>query len=237
MQLYHGIRIVYEDNHLLVVVKPPNMPTQADASRDPDVHSLMKDYIAEKYQKPGAVYLGLVHRLDRPVGGLMVLGRTSKAADRLSEQVKKKTLARQYVAAVRGRAPDAGELHDWLLKDERTNTVRVVPEGTPGAKEAVLRYACVGRAERLSLLRVRLFTGRSHQIRVQLAHSGMPIWGDARYGGGRPGEQIALWGAHLGLVHPTTKETLQFTALPPKNAMPWRCFSAADWTREEEIRL
>ncbi|MCI6375378.1 MAG: pseudouridine synthase, partial [Clostridiales bacterium] len=110
MQLYHGIQIVYEDNHLLVVVKPPNMPTQADASRDPDVHSLMKAYIAEKYQKPGAVYLGLVHRLDRPVGGLLVLARTSKAADRLSEQVRKKTLARQYVAAVRGEAPQAGEL-------------------------------------------------------------------------------------------------------------------------------
>ena len=234
MQLYHGIRIVYEDNHLLVVVKPPNMPTQADASRDPDVHSLMKGYIAEKYQKPGAVYLGLVHRLDRPVGGLMVLGRTSKAADRLSEQVKKKTLARQYVAAVRGRAPDAGELHDWLLKDERTNTVRVVPEGTPGAKEAVLRYACVGRAEGLSLLRVRLFTGRSHQIRVQLAHSGMPIWGDARYGGGKPGEQIALWGAHLGMVHPTLREELYFDALPPKDAAPWFEFDASVWMAEKD---
>ena len=206
MQLYYGIRIVYEDNHLLVVVKPPNMPTQADASRDPDVHSLMKDYIAEKYQKPGAVYLGLVHRLDRPVGGLMVLGRTSKAADRLSEQVKKKTLARQYVAAVRGRAPDAGELHDWLLKDERTNTVRVV------------------------------FTGRSHQIRVQLAHSGMPIWGDARYGGGKPGEQIALWGAHLGMVHPTLREELHFDVLPPKDAAPWCEFDASVWMAEKDCR-
>lgn len=236
MQLYHGIRIVHEDNHLLVVVKPPNMPTQADASRDPDVHSLMKEYIAEKYQKPGAVYLGLVHRLDRPVGGLLVLARTSKAADRLSEQVRKKTLARQYVAAVRGDTPDVGELHDWLLKDERTNTVRAVPEGTPGAKEAVLRYACVGQAEGLSLLRVRLFTGRSHQIRVQLAHGGMPIWGDARYGGGRPGEQIALWGAHLGLIHPTLREELHFDALPPMDAAPWRTFSASAWMNEKDCR-
>ena len=236
MQVYHGIRIVYEDNHLLVVVKPPNMPTQADASRDPDVHSLMKDYIAEKYQKPGAVYLGLVHRLDRPVGGLLVLGRTSKAADRLSGQVRSKTLARQYVAAVRGKAPDSGELHDWLLKDERTNTVRVVPEGTPGAKEALLRFACVARAEGLSLLRVRLFTGRSHQIRVQLAHSKIPIWGDARYGGGRPGEQIALWGAHLGLVHPTLREELRFDAPPPREAAPWRAFGEAVWAAEEECR-
>ena len=236
MQSYHGIQIVHEDNHLLVVVKPPNMPTQADASRDPDVHSLMKEYIAERYQKPGAVYLGLVHRLDRPVGGLLVLARTSKAADRLSEQVRKKTLARQYVAAVRGDAPDAGELHDWLLKDERTNTVRVVPEGTPGAKEALLRFACVARAQGLSLLRVRLFTGRSHQIRVQLAHSGSPIWGDARYGGGRPGEQIALWGAHLGLLHPTLREELHFDALPPADSAPWRAFDAAQWAREKDCR-
>lgn len=236
MRLYHGIQIVHEDNHLLVVVKPPNMPTQADASRDADVHSLMKAYIAEKYQKPGAIYLGLVHRLDRPVGGLLVLARTSKAADRLSEQVRKKTLARQYVAAVRGDAPDAGELHDWLLKDERTNTVRVVPEGTPGAKEALLRFACVARAEGLSLLRVRLFTGRSHQIRVQLAHSKIPIWGDARYGGGRPGEQIALWGAHLGLLHPTLREELHFDALPPTDAAPWRAFGAAQWAREKDCR-
>ena len=236
MQSYHGIQIVHEDNHLLVVVKPPNMPTQADASRDPDVHSLMKAYIAEKYQKTGAVYLGLVHRLDRPVGGLLVLARTSKAADRLSEQVRKKTLARQYVAAVRGNPPEAGELHDWLLKDERTNTVRAVPEGTPGAKEAVLRYACVARADGLSLLRVRLFTGRSHQIRVQLSHAGMPIWGDARYGGGRPGEQIALWGAHLGLLHPTLREELHFDAPPPSDAAPWREFSAQAWAAEEECR-
>ena len=233
---YHGVQILYEDNHLLVVVKPPNMPTQADASGDPDLHSLMKAYIAEAYQKPGAVYLGLVHRLDRPVGGLVVLARTSKAADRLSAQVREKTLARQYVAAVRGEAPAVGELRDWLLNDERTNTVRAVRAGTPGAKDAKLRFVRVAQAEGLSLLRVKLYTGRSHQIRVQLSHAGWPIWGDARYGAGKPGEQIALWGAHLGLVHPTTKATLHFTALPPQDAMPWRCFGAADWAREEKIR-
>ena len=192
MEQVHGVGIVYEDNHLLVVVKPPNMPTQADASGDPDLHSTMKRYIAEKYQKPGAVYLGLVHRLDRPVGGLVVLARTSKAADRLSAQVRDKTLARQYVAAVRGTPEAEAELCDWLLKDERTNTVRAVAQGTPGAKDARLRYARVGAADDLTLVRVRLFTGRSHQIRVQLAHHGMPIWGDARYGSGRPGQQIAL---------------------------------------------
>lgn len=237
MESYHGIQIVYEDNHLLVVVKPPNMPTQADASGDPDLHGTMKRYIAETYQKPGAVYLGLVHRLDRPVGGLVVLARTSKAADRLSEQVRQKTLARQYVAAVRGDVPQRGELRDWLLKDERTNTVRAVAQGTPGSKDARLAYEKAGEADGLSLIRVKLYTGRSHQIRVQTAHAGFPIWGDARYGAGRPGEQIALWGAHLGLVHPTKKETLHFTAMPPTDARPWRSFGEAAWTREAEILL
>ena len=233
MEHYHGVGVVYEDNHLLVVVKPPNMPTQADASGDPDLHTTMKQYIAEKYQKPGAVYLGLVHRLDRPVGGLVVLARTSKAADRLSEQVRKKTLARQYVAAVRGNAEETAELNDWLLKDEKTNTVRAVPANTPGAKDAKLVYRKAGEADGLSLLRVKLFTGRSHQIRVQLSHSGCPIWGDARYGAGRPGEQIALWGAHLGLVHPTKKEEMHFDALPPRDAMPWRLFGPEIWGKEE----
>ena len=237
MEMYHGVGIVYEDNHLLVVVKPPNMPTQADASGDPDLHSVMKQYIAEKCQKPGAVYLGLVHRLDRPLGGLVVLARTSKAADRLSEQVRKKTLARQYVAAVRGSAPEAAELCDYLLKDERTNTVRAVSADTPGAKDAKLCYAKAGECGGLSLIRVKLFTGRSHQIRVQTSHSGYPIWGDARYGNGRPGEQIALWGAHLGLVHPTKKEEMHFTVLPPMDARPWRGFDQTVWTREAEIVL
>ena len=237
MESYKGVQIVYEDNHLLVVVKPPNMPTQADASGDPDLHSTMKAYIAEKYQKPGAVYLGLVHRLDRPVGGLVVLARTSKAADRLSEQVRKKTLSRQYVAAVRGDAPQTAELCDWLLKDEMTNTVRAVREGTPGAKDAKLCFAAAGCADGLTLLRVRLFTGRSHQIRVQLSHAGYPIWGDARYGAGRPGEQIALWGAHLGLVHPTKKEDMHFTALPPMDGMPWKRFGADVWAAEESTAL
>ena len=237
METYHGVQIVYEDNHLLVVVKPPNMPTQADASGDPDLHSTMKQYIAEKYQKPGAVYLGLVHRLDRPVGGLVVLARTSKAADRLSEQVRQKTLARQYVAGVRGSAQESCELCDWLLKDEKTNTVRAVAKGTPGAKDAKLQYRLAGKAQELSLVRVKLFTGRSHQIRVQLSHSGCPIWGDARYGAGKPGEQIALWGAHLGLVHPTKKEEMHFDALPPRDKMPWRLFTEETWENEENILL
>ena len=237
MESYRGVSIVYEDNHLLVVVKPPNMPTQADDSGDADLHSTMKAYIAETYQKPGAVYLGLVHRLDRPVGGLVVLAKTSKAADRLSAQVRDKTMYRQYVAAVRGDAGEAAELCDFLLKDGRTNMVRAVSANTPGAKDAKLRYQKCGEEDGLTLVRVRLFTGRSHQIRVQLSHAGLPIWGDARYGGGKPGEQIALWGAHLGLIHPTKKEEMRFDALPPMDAQPWKRFDAAVWAREGKIFL
>ena len=238
MERYRGVGIVYEDNHLLIAVKPPNMPAQADASGDLDLLTAMKEYIAKKYDKPGAVYLGLVHRLDRPVGGLMALARTSKAAERLSAQVREKTLLRQYVAAVRGELPASrGELRDWLLKDERTNTVTVARLGAPGAKEARLAYEAAGRAGELTLLRVKLFTGRSHQIRVQLSHAGLPIWGDARYGGGRPGEQIALWGMHLGLEHPTRRERIAFTAPAPRESAPWGRFGEAVWRAEETISL
>ena len=144
---------------------------------------------------------------------------------------------RQYVAAVRGRAKEADEICDFLLKDGKTNMVRVVPANTPGAKVAKLRYQKCGEADGLTLVRVRLFTGRSHQIRVQLSHAGLPIWGDARYGGGRPGEQIALWGAHLGLIHPTKKEEMHFDALPPMDAQPWKRFDAEIWTKESKICL
>ena len=178
-----------------------------------------------------------VLRLDWTVGCLVVLAKSSKAADRLSAQVRDKTMHRQYVAAVRGRAKEADEICDFLLKDGKTNMVRVVPANTPGAKDAKLRYQKCGEAGELTLVRVRLFTGRSHQIRVQLSHAGLPIWGDARYGGGRPGEQIALWGAHLGLIHPTKKEEIHFDALPPMDEQPWKRFDAEIWTKESKICL
>ena len=217
--------IVFEDNHLLIVCKPPNMPTQSDPSGDPDLLSVMKEYLKEERQKAGEAYLGLVHRLDRPVGGLVALAKTSKAAARLSEQVRAKTMGRRYLAAVRGDAPEEGELTDWLLKYAGTNTVHVVPAERRGAKEARLAFRRLARREGMSLLLVRLYTGRSHQIRVQLSHAGYPLWGDARYGGGKPGQQIALWGAFLSLAHPTKKTRLRFTALPPAEAEPWRLFS------------
>ena len=220
------VQVVYEDNHLLVVVKPPNMPTQEDDSRDLDLFNEMKRYIAEKYHKPGAVYLGLVHRLDRPVGGLLVLARTGKAAERLSKQVQSKQMNREYLAVVQGKPAEQGELYDWLLKDSKANMVTVVPPHTPGAKEAGLSFRLIANDDGCSLVRVHLQTGRSHQIRVQLSHAGMPIWGDARYGGGRPGEQIALWGTYLTLEHPTLKSELHFYAPPPAGQLPWSRFDS-----------
>ena len=222
---FRGVPVLYEDNHVLVVVKPPNMPTQADASRDADLLSTMKAYIARKYEKPGAVYLGLVHRLDRPVGGLVVIARTSKAAERLSRQVREKTLSRGYLACVRGQAPEHAVLEDTLLKDEASNMVRVVKAGTPGGKDAKLALWRCAQKEEMSLVRVRLYTGRSHQIRVQLSHAGLPIWGDARYGGGQSGQQIALWGAFLRFEHPTTHERMSFSAPPFALSMPWKAFA------------
>ena len=217
------IPILYEDNHLLAVVKPQNLPVQADRSGDDDLLSILKRYIGEKYHKPGAVYLGLVHRLDRPVGGVMVFARTSKAASRLSADFAAHAQDKRYLAVAQGALERPLELEDWLLKDGATGSVRAVSEGTPGAKLARLETRPLARREGLTLLEVRLFTGRAHQIRVQHAHAGLPLWGDARYGGGRPGQPIALWAASLTLEHPTRHERMTFQA-PPPDVGAWRWF-------------
>ena len=216
--------VLYEDNHILVLNKPVNIPVQADASGDEDLQTLLKGYIKEKYQKPGEVYLGIVHRLDRPVGGAMVFARTSKAAQRLSDQVRTREMGRTYWAVVRGDPSESGEMVHHLLKDERVNTSRVVKADVPGAKEARLTYRVLSRAQGFSLVEIHLQTGRSHQIRVQFSHSGYPLYGDARYGNGKPGEQIALWGRSLALVHPTKKEPMVFDC-PVPNAYPWSLFA------------
>lgn len=221
------IDIVYEDNHLLVAVKPPNVPSQEDASGDRDLLSILKQDLKVRYNKPGNVYLGLVHRLDRPVGGLMVFAKTSKAASRLSEAVRTRSIEKQYWAVVHGK-PQAlqDRLEHYLLKDSRTNTVSVVPAATPGAKQALLSYEVLETVGNLSLISVKLETGRPHQIRVQLSHIGCPIYGDQRYGAAvnKKGQQIALWSYQLRLMHPVRKEPLSFTS-PPPNQNPWNGFA------------
>lgn len=217
------ISVLYADNHLLVVEKPANLPTQADSSGDDDLLSILKRYVAEKYHKPGAAYLGLVHRLDRPVGGVMVFARTSKAASRLSEAFRTHEQDRRYLAVVEGEISGERTLTDWLVKDGRTGTVRAAKESTPGAKQARLITRPQAVRDGLTLTQVQLFTGRAHQIRVQHAHAGHPLWGDMRYGHGVPGRQIALWAYFLALEHPTRHERMCFTSRPPKNGA-WKLF-------------
>lgn len=221
------IPVLYEDNHLLGIVKPVNIPTQADVSGDPDLLTLLKEDIKVRYGKPGNVYLGLVHRLDRPVGGAMIFAKTSKAASRLSEAVRSRSFRKGYAAVVHGRLPaPRGTLRNMLLKDPKTNTVSVVKSGTPGAKEAVLDYEVLGTNGSFSLVRIKLHTGRSHQIRVQMNHAGCPLYGDQKYGSrvNKPGQQIALWSVTVGFPHPVTKEEVVLASLPP-GEHPWNLWS------------
>jgi 23S rRNA pseudouridine1911/1915/1917 synthase len=233
------MRILYEDNHLLGIEKPVNIPTQEDASGDPDLLNLLKTDIKERYSKPGNVYLGLVHRLDRPVGGAMIFAKTSKAASRLSDTVRTRKFAKSYVAVVHGQPPQQrGRLIDTLLKDERTNTVSVVPKGTPGSKEAILDYNLLGTSAEygLSLVQIELHTGRSHQIRVQMNQLGCPLYGDQKYGArvNKPGQQIALWSLYVGFPHPVTKEPVDLVSYPP-DQFPWNLWESRVYSQVERV--
>lgn len=209
------IPVLYLDNHLLGVVKPCNMPVQADSSGDLDLLTALKDYIGKRFNKPGAVYLGLVHRLDRPVGGVMIFARTSKAAERLSREFSQHHNDKRYLAVVKGSLGAPRDLEDYLVKDAKSGMVSVCGAETPGAKLARLHTCPLSERENTTLTEVRLMTGRAHQIRVQHKNAGYPLWGDNRYGGGRPGEQIALWAWKLTVTHPTLKTPLTLTAAPP----------------------
>lgn len=218
------MRILFEDNHVLVAVKPPMVPTQADASGDADMLGMVREYLRETYHKPGNVYVGLLHRLDRPVGGVMVFAKTSKAASRLSRQIREGGMQKEYLAVVHGLPPAEGRMEDFLLKDGTKNRVKVVREGIPGAKWAALSFRREAARRDRSLVRVFLETGRPHQIRVQFASRRTPLWGDQRYNPqARPGQQIALWAVSLTLRHPVTQETMTFTCPPPDN-VPWNLF-------------
>lgn len=216
--------VLYEDNHVIVAIKPCNMLTQGDSTGDSDLLSWLKNYVKEKYEKPGEVYLGLVHRMDRPVGGLLAFARTSKAASRLSDQVRVHELNRQYVCVVEGSTPDRFTYTDYLVKDEENNMVKVIPPYLKAqGKEAVLHGCTIARRDGCSLVAIQLETGRAHQIRVQMQHAGFPLWGDNRYGNGKRGEQIALWGMRLSFIHPITKEQMLFIA-PAPETKPWLMF-------------
>ena len=215
------INIIYEDNHLLVVEKPINIPVQADDSKDLDFLTMLKDFIKKRDNKPGNVYLGLVHRLDRPVGGIMVFAKTSKCASRLSEQVRTRTLKKTYYAVVEGKLDREGTFKDYLLKDTKTNIVKVDKNG----KEAILDYELINYKDNLSLVKINLKTGRSHQIRVQFSSRKHPLYGDNKYNkNAKVGEQIALFAKELELIHPTTKEVMKFS-LELKNKYPWNIFN------------
>ena len=213
------INIIYEDNHLLVVEKPINVPVQKDSSGDKDLLTMLKEYLKKKYNKPGDVYLALVHRLDRPVGGVMVFAKTSKAASRLSKQIQKHEMKKIYMAVIEGKVSDSGIFTDRLKKDEKTNTTIISEDG----KEAELSYNLVGFVNNLSLVRISLKTGRSHQIRVQFASRKIPLYGDQRYNPKASLDQIALFASRLEFKHPITKEIISFE-LPLPERYPFTLF-------------
>ena len=210
-------KVIYEDNHIIVVEKKPNIPSQSDKTGDIDMLTIVKGYIKEKYNKPGNVYLGLVHRLDRPVGGIMIFAKTSKAASRLSNQVREKIFKKEYLAVVDGKFEQKkGSLTDYLYKDERNNISKVVKKEKKNAKLANLDYEVLkyNNVKNLSLIKINLHTGRHHQIRVQLANFNHSIFGDQKYGTRGQGKQIALWAYKLTIIHPITKEEMEFTDFP-----------------------
>ena len=215
MEELQKINIIYEDNHLLVVEKPINLPVCQDSSLDEDLLSMLKNYIKLKYNKPGNVYLGLIHRLDRPVGGVMVFAKTSKAASRLSDQVREHKLEKSYYAVLEGRISKDGELIDYLVKDNKRN-ISFVGNKNNG-KLSKLEFRIIGYHDNFSLVDINLKTGRSHQIRVQFSSRGFPLVGDAKYNKNADKKtSVALFSYKLSFYHPVTKEKLVFSLDMPK---------------------
>lgn len=223
------LNIVYEDNHVLVVVKPQNVPCCPDETGDTDLLTIVKEYIKITYNKPGDAFVGLVHRLDRPTGGVMVYAKTSKAAARLCESVKSGEMEKRYFAILIGvpKEKQISYLTNYLKKDTKRNIVYIAPMSEEGAKKAVLSYKVLDDNGSLSLVDIRLFTGRSHQIRVQLANLGTPLFGDQKYAEGTTpvGFNLALWATEIKFYHPTTKEHMVFRVFPPVDNVPWNVFN------------
>lgn len=209
-----SLEILYEDNHLIVCIKPIGVLSQADNSNDMDMLTLLKHYIKDKYQKPGNVYLGLVHRLDRMTGGVMVFAKTSKAASRLNEQIRLRTFNKRYYCIVHGVLNGCGTLENYLYKDEQEVKSYVV--NSKVGKHAILNYNAIKTIDNKTLVEVELLTGRHHQIRVQMAHINHALVGDKLYGGSDKYDMM-LYAYSLSFEHPITKERLTFTKIPHFN--------------------
>ena len=217
--------ILFEDNHVIVVVKPQGVPSQEDSSGDKDMLTMVKEYIKEKYNKPGNVFVGLVHRLDRPTGGVMVFAKNSKSAARLAKQMEEGTFEKTYFAIAHGNLPsNHGTLVNYLKKDEKQNKVTIVPQTEEGAKKAELEYHLLARSEDYNLIKIKLMSGRSHQIRVQLANVKCPLVGDNKYGKGEK-VMLNLFAVELSFMHPTTNQKMVFRAFPPEEKIAWNKFN------------
>lgn len=216
--------IIFEDAHLLIIDKPHDVLSQEDHTGDADVLSLCKRYLNRKSDKKSN-YLGLLHRLDRPVGGLMMLAKTPQAAKNISKQMRDRLVQKTYQAVVQGTPPPNGVLTHYLLKDKQTNIVKTVSENEKKAKRAVLSFSKLDQKKELALLSIHLQTGRPHQIRVQLATEGLPIWGDYKYGKEQPdGRTMALRATELIFNHPANKKEMRYKLTPPVE-YPWNVFS------------
>ena len=229
------LKILYEDNHIIVVLKPQMTACCPDESKDDNLFDQIKRYIKDTYQKPGNVYLGLVHRLDRPTGGVMVYAKTSKAAARLTEGLQSGDFEKKYLAVLCG-TPDSsrGKLCNYLRKNTVNNMVYICTPSEEGAKYAELDYKVLEDKNKYSLVEVRLVTGRTHQIRVQMSGIAHPIYGDMRYGGALAQKgKLALWAYSLSFLHPITKERLKFIACPSEEETPWKAF---DLSKAVEIK-
>lgn len=222
-----NIPIIFEDEHLLVIDKPAGILSQEDHTGDPDVLSLCKAYLKQSVSSTGIPYLGLLHRLDRPVSGLMLLAKNGNTAKVLSKQIRDRTIQKTYWAICEGSPPPNGVLTHYLVKDRDRNVVEVKPETQKETKKAILSFATIEQQEQLNLLSIHLQTGRPHQIRVQMAAEGYPIWGDYKYGSNQPdGRGMALRAVELVFEHPGHKQQMHFE-VAPANQMPWSLFSIA----------
>lgn len=219
--------VVYEDNHIIIVSKTASEIVQGDKTGDTPLSETVKQYLKEKYQKPGNVFIGVTHRLDRPVSGLVVFAKTGKALSRLNEMFKNSEVKKTYWAVVKNRPPqEEGELVHYMIRNEKQNKSYAYDREKPGSKKAILHYRLIGHSQNYYLLEIDLKTGRHHQIRCQLAKMGCPIKGDLKYGSPRsnPDGSICLHARNIRFVHPVSKELIEIEAPTPASDGLWQSF-------------